>query len=139
MVIDRLLMPRFLARRVPRLQRLPRLLYRAGRFPVSAVTFTTQQPVQRWIWFTHDLPMREVQFRLLTERPGLLEAEANVSGIRRIAAPSLEELHHEAREALIDHFGPAHGVYRVRIDRPRLDSCAHQRHNPRPIPLVVAP
>lgn len=61
--------------------------------------------------------MREVEFRVLSERPGHLEAVADVPAIRRIAAPSLEELQHEAREALIEHFGPAHGVVRVRLRR----------------------
>jgi len=61
--------------------------------------------------------MREVQFVVLSERPGYLEAQADVPAIRRIMAPTLEELQHEAREALIDHYGPAHGVYRVRIQR----------------------
>jgi hypothetical protein len=35
----------------------------------------------------------------------------------RISAPSLEELHHEAREALIEHMGPAHCTVRVRVRR----------------------
>jgi hypothetical protein len=35
----------------------------------------------------------------------------------RITAPSLEELQHEAREALIEHLGSAHGAYRVRVRR----------------------
>jgi hypothetical protein len=61
--------------------------------------------------------MREVRFRVLSERPGHLEAEADVPEIRRITAPTLEELQHEAREALIDHYGAAHGVYRVRLRR----------------------
>lgn len=61
--------------------------------------------------------MREVQFLVLSERPGHLEAQANVPAMRRITAPTLEELQHEAREALIDHYGPAHGMYRVRIQR----------------------
>lgn len=61
--------------------------------------------------------MREVQFRVLSERPGHLEAEAGVPVSRRIVAHTLEELQHEAREALIDHYGAAHGVYRVRICR----------------------
>ncbi|MEB3354770.1 MAG: hypothetical protein VKM34_11155 [Cyanobacteriota bacterium] len=61
--------------------------------------------------------MREVAFQVLRERPGLLEAQADVPAIRRITAPTLEELQHEAREALIEHYGPAHGVYRVRLSR----------------------
>jgi len=60
--------------------------------------------------------MREVVFRLLAERAGHLEAVAEGLPIR-ITAPSLEELQHEAREALIEHIGPAHATYRVRIRR----------------------
>lgn len=60
--------------------------------------------------------MREVVFRVLAERPGHLEAQAESLPIH-IAAPTLEDLQHEAREALIDHVGPAHCTYRVRIRR----------------------
>ena len=60
--------------------------------------------------------MREVVFRVLAERPGHLEAQAESLPIR-ITAPTLEELHHEAREALIDHLGPAHGTVRARVRR----------------------
>jgi hypothetical protein len=34
-----------------------------------------------------------------------------------ITAPTLEDLQHEAREALIEHLGPAHCAYRVRMRR----------------------
>ena len=60
--------------------------------------------------------MREIVFRVLSETPGQLEAESTDPRIR-IQATSLEDLHHEARQALIDHLGPAHGTYRVRIRR----------------------
>ena len=60
--------------------------------------------------------MREVLFRVLAERPGHLEAQAETLPIQ-ISAPTLEELQHEAREALIAHFGPAHCAYRVRVRR----------------------
>jgi len=60
--------------------------------------------------------MREVVFRVLAERPGELEAQADTLPIR-ITAPTLEELQHEAREALIEWFGPAHCAYRVRVRR----------------------
>jgi hypothetical protein len=60
--------------------------------------------------------MREVVFRVLPERPGHLEAQAETLPIQ-ISAPTLEELQHEAREALIAHFGPAHCAYRVRVRR----------------------
>lgn len=60
--------------------------------------------------------MQEVVFRVLTERPGHLEAQAQGLPLR-ICAASLEELQHEAREALIEHLGPAHCAYRVRVQR----------------------
>ena len=60
--------------------------------------------------------MREIVFRVLLERPGRLEAEADTLPIR-IRAASLEELHHEAREALIALLGPVHGTVRVRLRR----------------------
>ena len=60
--------------------------------------------------------MREVVFRVLAERPGHLEAQAESLPIR-INAPTLEELQHEAREALIEHLGPAHCAFRVRVRR----------------------
>jgi len=68
--------------------------------------------------------MREVVFRLVAERPGHLEAQAvgaafsaGVTLPIHISAPTLEELQHEAREALLEHFGPAHCAYRVRVCR----------------------
>lgn len=60
--------------------------------------------------------MREVVFRLVVESPGHLEARSDVPALH-IAAPTLEELQHEAREVLIEHFGPVHCAYRVRILR----------------------
>ena len=60
--------------------------------------------------------MREVVFRVLSERPGHLEAQADTLPLR-ISAPSLEELQHEAREALIEHMGTAHCTVRVRVRR----------------------
>ena len=60
--------------------------------------------------------MREVVFRFVAERPGHLEARSDVPALY-ITAPTLEELQHEAREALIEHFGPVHCAYRVRILR----------------------
>ena len=60
--------------------------------------------------------MQEVVFRVLAERPGHLEAQAESLPIQ-ISAPTLEELQHEAREALIAHLGPAHCAYRVRVRR----------------------
>ena len=68
--------------------------------------------------------MREVVFRLEVERPGHLEAQAvgaafsaGVTLPIRISAPTLEELQHEAREALIEHLGQAHCTVRVRVRR----------------------
>jgi len=68
--------------------------------------------------------MREVVFRVLAERPGRLEAQAvgaafsaGVTLPIRITAPMLEELQLEAREALIEHLGPAHCTVRVRVRR----------------------
>ncbi len=63
--------------------------------------------------------MREVLFRVVAEHPGHLEAQADGFAIR-IAAPTLEELQHEAREALIQQLGPAHCAYRVRVRRSQL-------------------
>lgn len=60
--------------------------------------------------------MREILFRVVVERPGHLEAQAESLPIH-ITAPTLEELQHEAREALIQQFGPAHGTVRVRVRR----------------------
>lgn len=62
--------------------------------------------------------MREITFRIFDERPGHLEARAENIPFT-IAAPTLEELHHEAREALIRHLGPVHVAFRTRIDRRR--------------------
>ena len=68
--------------------------------------------------------MREIVFRVLAERPGHLEAQAvgaafsaGVTLPIRITAPTLEELQHEARDALIEHLGPAHCTVRVRVRR----------------------
>ena len=60
--------------------------------------------------------MREIVFCVLSDRPGQIEAIAENRPIT-ITAASLEELHHEAREALIQHLGPAHSTFRVRIRR----------------------
>lgn len=75
--------------------------------------------------------MREILFRVVSERPGQLQAQADTLPIR-IAAPTLEELQHEAREALINHLGPSHCAYRVRVRRsPRTgDCCGETQRNP---------
>ena len=71
--------------------------------------------------------MQDVVFRVLAERPGHLQARAEHLPLT-IAAATLEELQHEAREALIEHFGPAHCAYRVRI-----------RRYPQPVPALPLP
>ena len=58
--------------------------------------------------------MREVVFRVDPAGAGPLRATAEQLPLT-IEAPSLEELQHEAREALIEHFGAAHVSIRVRI------------------------
>lgn len=58
--------------------------------------------------------MREIAFQVLSEQPGRLQAHAESAGLT-ISAGSLEELRHEAREALISRFGEAHGTVRLRI------------------------
>ncbi len=60
--------------------------------------------------------MREIVFHVESQHPGLLNAQAKTLPIR-ITAPTLEELQHEAREALIEHLGAAHCAYRVRVRR----------------------
>lgn len=60
--------------------------------------------------------MREVVFRVVADHPGRLEAQAEGLPLQ-IAAPTHEELQHEAREALIQHLGAAHVTYRVRLLR----------------------
>jgi hypothetical protein len=85
-----------------------------------------------------DIPvMREIVFRVISERPGHLEARADDRPIT-ITAPSLEELHHEAREALIEHLGAIHVAYRVRIRRADPDPAA-LRHSFQVLPRRPAP
>jgi hypothetical protein len=76
--------------------------------------------------------MREVVFQLRVEQPGQLIAEADALAMR-ISAPNLEELHHEAREALIKRFGPAHATYQLRIRRRQLPPRSGIRPLGRPI------
>jgi len=64
--------------------------------------------------------MREIVFHVLSDTPGYLHAEACVVPTFqaiRITATSLEELQHEARDAVIKHFGHAHDACRVRVLR----------------------
>ncbi len=74
--------------------------------------------------------MREIVFRVLPDRPGRLQATAENETIH-IEADSLEELQHEAREALIQRLGPSHVAYRVRLKR----SAAAAGPRPCPPPL----
>jgi hypothetical protein len=60
--------------------------------------------------------MREIVFRVTDERPGHLEATAP-RPLLTVSAPSREEWHHEARDALIRELGPAHVAYRIRLRR----------------------
>ena len=60
--------------------------------------------------------MRIIEFQLIHTGPGDLVAQA-LNQPLRISAPTLEELHHEARDALIHHLGPAHATYRVKWRR----------------------
>lgn len=61
--------------------------------------------------------MQDVVFELISDQPGWLVAAARQLPLQ-ISATNLEELQHEAREALIGHFGPSHVAYRVRLRRP---------------------
>ena len=78
--------------------------------------------------------MREIVFRMQEHGGSALIARADHPSLT-IEAATLEELQHEAREALIEHFGPSHVAYRVRIRRPvnriqplhRLSSARHSR------------
>lgn len=60
--------------------------------------------------------MREIEFFVFHNGPGPLVAQA-LNRDLQIAAPTWEELHHEARDALIRHLGSAHGTYRVKWRR----------------------
>jgi hypothetical protein len=73
--------------------------------------------------------MREILFRVSEEQPGLLIAEADGHPLR-IQAASLEELQHEAREALIEHFGATHATYQVRLRRSRSAAAPANRIRP---------
>lgn len=76
--------------------------------------------------------MREIVFCLEAERPGYLEAQAESLPIH-ITAPTLEELQHEAREALIQLMGPAHGTVRVRVRREPVGDAIGAQPAPRPL------
>ena len=83
--------------------------------------------------------MREIVFRLQpVGSPGAADHLRATAGSLPITieAASLEELQHEARDALIQHFGPAHVAYRVRIrrDAPANQWLQHSQAAARPIP-----
>jgi len=59
--------------------------------------------------------MREIVFRVASS-PTPLQAKSE-SPCLTIRSSNLEELHHAARDALIEHFGPSHGAYKVRFKR----------------------
>jgi hypothetical protein len=61
--------------------------------------------------------MREIVFRVQERSGGTLSASAEHLPLT-IEAATLEELQHEARDLLIQHFGPSHVAYRVRMRRP---------------------
>ena len=77
--------------------------------------------------------MQEIVFELLSDQPGHLQAVAPRYRLR-IQATNLEDLQHEAREALIAQFGPSHVAYRVRLRRP----VRHQAHGRAPAPGTTA-
>ena len=60
--------------------------------------------------------MREIVFLVTAEQPGRIEATAPDRGLI-VEAPTLEELHYEARDAVIRLVGPSHATYRIRIRR----------------------
>jgi hypothetical protein len=70
----------------------------------------------RCIGGTESTGMREIVFLVTAEQPGRIEAKAPERGLV-VEAPTLEELHHEARDALIRQVGPSHATYRIRIRR----------------------
>jgi hypothetical protein len=80
--------------------------------------------------------MREIVFVVTAEQPGRIEAKARERGLV-VEAPTLEELHHEARDALISQVGPSHGTYRIRIrrdDHPAVPASGDQPDQRHPLP-----
>jgi len=73
--------------------------------------------------------MREILFRVSEAQPGLLIGQAEGHPLH-IQASSLEELQHEAREALIEHFGATHATYQVRLRRNPSAATAANRIRP---------
>jgi len=80
--------------------------------------------------------MREIVFLVTVEQPGRIEATAPEWGLV-VEAPTLEELHHEARDALISQVGPSHGTYRIKIrreDHPAVPASGDQPAQRHPLP-----
>jgi len=69
--------------------------------------------------------MREIVFLVRTEPEGRWLASCG-DPVLRLCAPTIEELHHEAREALISTLGSAHVACRIRLTRQTLKGeCSH--------------
>jgi len=93
-------------------------LLQVRRERLTAIENTSQVPGNRSDSSRdQEIGMQEIVFELLSDAPGHLLATADQQGLR-ISASSLEELQHEAREALMAHFGPSHVAYRIRLRRP---------------------
>jgi hypothetical protein len=73
--------------------------------------------------------MREIVFLVTAEHPDRIEAKAPDRGLV-VEAPTLEELHHEARDAVISQVGPSHTTYRIRIRRASDKSIAASGDHP---------
>lgn len=66
--------------------------------------------------------MQVIQFQIQNQDPdGLLKAYSQQPSLS-IQANCLEDLHHEAREALIQHLGDRHIAYRISIRKAKLDT-----------------
>jgi len=59
--------------------------------------------------------MREIVF-LVAKSAATLQNKSESPSLT-VRSSNLEELHHAARDALIEHFGPSHGAYKVRFKR----------------------
>ena len=59
--------------------------------------------------------MREIVF-LVAKSAATLQTKSEPPSLT-VRSSNLEELHHAARDALIEHFGPSHGAYKVRFKR----------------------
>ena len=85
--------------------------------------------------------MREVVFSVHRIHQGALLAHADALKLS-VSAASHEELHHEARDVLIRHFGAVHSTYRLRFDwptRPINTALSAGKALPRPAAQAEAP